>query len=172
MSPRRTTPAAATSPPPLNFRTRPNHRQTNPPQSNAAGVFNTNPQLLTVYVERDHLADIQNVLCSFGLPPLLVLEDVLNESTSSRVSSQGDTDLDGRSPQSSEYLELTESFSSLSTSANTVPVTPFMARTGPVFISGPGSSPAENKVKKYYAITVGKCAGIYWNEWFIALLLI
>jgi len=70
MSPCWTTPATATSPPPLNLCTRPNHSQTNPPQSNTAGVFNANPQLLVVYVDRDCLADIQNVLHSFGLPLL------------------------------------------------------------------------------------------------------
>ena len=178
ISPHQTTPAAATSPPPLIFRTRPNHSHANPPESNTAGVINANPQLLAVYVERDRFADIQNVLRAFGLPPLLVCEDVLNESTSSRVSSHGDssrvsshrdTGLDGRSPQYSEYLELTESFSALSTSADTVPVTPFAARTGPVL--GPGSSAlvsAENKAKKYYVIIVGKCAGVYWNEWFVS----
>lgn len=190
VSPRRTAAAAATSPPPLNFRTRPNYGQTNPPQSNTTSVFNNNPRLQAVYVQRDHLADIQNALRYLGLPPLLVLEDAPNESASSRLSSsrlsssqlsssqlssQGDTDFEGHNYQSSEYLELTESFSALSTSADTVPVTPFTARTGPVFISGPGSSPPVSpkcKVEKYYAIIVGKCAGVYWNEWLVSLPLI
>ena len=175
ISPRRTAAAAATSSPPLNFRTRPNYSQTNPPQSNTTSVFNNNPQLLAVYVQRDHLADIQNALHYLGLPLLLVLEDAPNESASSQLSSQGDTDFKGHNYQSSEYLELTESFSALSTSADTVPVTPFTARTGPVFISGPGSSPPvspKRKVEKYYAIIVGKCAGVYWNEWLVSLPLI
>ena len=150
ISPRRTVAAAATSPPPLNLRTKPNYRQTNPPQSNTTGVFNARPRLLPVYVERDHLADIQSALHYFGLPPLLVLEDVPNESASSRLSLQGDTDLDRRDSQSSKYLELSESFASLSTSADTAPVTPFTARTGPVFTSVLSSSPAKRKVEKYY----------------------
>ena len=88
-----------------------------------------------------------------------------NESASSRLSLQGDMDLDGRDSQSSEYLKLSESFASLSTSADTTPVTPFTARTGPVFTSSLSSSPAKRKVEKYYAIIVGKCTGVYWNEW-------
>jgi hypothetical protein len=171
ISPRRTAAAAATSPPPLNFCTRPKYSQRNPPQDLTTSVFNANPRLLAVYVERDRLTDIQNALRFLALPPLLVLEDVPNETASPQLSSQGDADLEAQNYQSSEYLELNESFSALSITADTVPTTPFTARTGPVFTSGPGSSlpvSAKHKLEKYYAIIVGKCAGVYWNEWFVS----
>lgn len=73
---------------------------------------------------------------------------------------------DGRSSHNdpSEFLDLTAAFSHLSTSNNPALLE---ARTLPGILLRASStqlSPRKNP-NKYYAITIGKCAGVYYGEW-------
>lgn len=60
--------------------------------------------------------------------------------------------------------DLTASFSRLSMSTNSVqiPTASFPVRRTPATRSDP--SPRKG-LKKYYVVTIGKCTGIFWEEW-------
>lgn len=68
--------------------------------------------------------------------------------------------------QSSELEELTKTLSSLSMSTNSHHVDLYPAKSAPALCHQPPPSLSSPQKKKYYVITVGKCAGIFYDEWY------
>ena len=175
--------------PPIQWYTKPNlnqHRTWGSPQTSSLSTSYTSQSsdvathgLVPVYVHPDHLPDIEAALRLLGLPPLLNLggnhaqattprhEENLNNPVfpqfQQRSNPQRETQIED------ELHQLATSFTQLSTSDGSsqlevlspqalFPVQPF-----PV-VKRANTSPRKI-LKKYYVITVGKCTGVYWEEW-------
>jgi len=179
-------PQAAAMPPPINWRTKPNlHQQCSQDNSGLDTSQHSNAATngrVAVYISPARLRDIEAALQYLGLPPLSDLgndpdqatphHDNINHPTSPQFERfdnpafpqpeycQAATPIGRYSPQgSSDYSDLSASFSRLSTlttstSSAQVPSASFQSN----------SSPRKN-LKKYYVITVGKCTGVFWDEW-------
>jgi hypothetical protein len=145
-------------------------------------------RLVPIFIDADRIGDLEEVLRRLGIEafstsdghrgdlhglyhpvpqqPELELQDDASLHDSDGCSINQFT-YGGRSltDQSSEFEELTETLSSLSMSTNSHHVGLYPARGAPALRSRspPVSSPQK---KRYYVITVGKCAGIYYDEWY------
>jgi hypothetical protein len=60
--------------------------------------------------------------------------------------------------------DLTASFSRLSTSTSSVQIPPALFPVRPTQAIHSNPSPRKS-LKKYYVVTVGKCTGLFWDEW-------
>jgi len=173
-----TTPSPHTAsmpPPPIHWYTKPNlnqqRTQSNQQSTSLQPSQQSANELIPVYIHRDRLPDIEAALRHLGLPPLLnprgdhgpatAASHEENPSLTHPVPPQfqqrnnphpvmghdsNEDDLD--------YSDLTSSFSQLSTSARHVPQP----------VVQPDTSPRK-QLKKYYVVTVGKCTGVFWDEW-------
>lgn len=150
---------------------------------------------IPIYINPARLRDIEAALQLLGLPPLsradsedqVEYHQAINSpggrfsqvssersdlrTSSSRLSSSDLTTssswLSSSDVMTSSRLstsDLMASFSQLSTSTSSVqiPTGSFPVRRTPAIRSDP--SPRKD-LKKYYVVTVGKCTGIFWDEW-------
>jgi hypothetical protein len=160
-------------PPKINWASRPNVRRNTP-----RGALTSNSQhaetaneasggrLVAVYVEANRLAELEEVLYQLDLPLLLApcsqyehqdhphpAPQIIPERNEEQIEGDHTRDLD----------QLTESFSSLSTS------NVFDKKASDLF--PPRSVHPQNTLmgspgkKRYYTITVGKCTGVFWDTW-------
>lgn len=145
----------ASSPPPINWATRPARR------------------LVPVYVDADQLQVGE-------LQDYVIINVRHFEEVRHRLSQ-----LESSSRQSQPQMQdLMSTFSSLSVSTSSVASQPLSARAAsvtslsmdpvlsrslaakPAPVSTPGISPQVSpRKKRYYVILVGKCAGIYYDDW-------
>jgi hypothetical protein len=136
-------------------------------------------QLIPVFINPDHIADLYEALqrnTKLELQSDTIIDDEGNGKSILFINSRP-------SQQEEAYSEdLASTFSHLTMSTpsptcqhvtRTDPVTPTSMnsaqsplgmRTAPVAISGV-SPQTSTKKKRYYVVLVGKCAGIYYDEW-------
>jgi hypothetical protein len=171
----------ASSPPPINWATRPKPSSGN---SVTHPMITMAHRLVPVSVDADHLADLQEghleepasqpLKCELKdhvITGARHFEEVqrrlsqLQVQSSSRQSQPEEGCFDGGDPSSEiQMQDLMSDLSSLSVSTSSVPSHSLAARPAPV--STPGISPQVSpKKKRYYVILVGKCAGIYYDNW-------
>lgn len=169
-------------PPPVPWRTKPHPNQQRTPGSPQAPCLCTlcvsQPSdiatcgLVPVYIHPNHLPDIEAALRFLGLPPLLNPggdhsqattlnhEENCNHPVSPRFQQRSNPQ-----PENEDELDyLSSSFSQLSTlgSSSQAPQDLFPAQRPPVV--KPNPSPRKD-MKKYYVVVIGKCTGVFWEEW-------
>jgi len=133
-----------------------------------------------MYIHPDRLPDIEAALRYLGLPPLSNPGGDPNQATPHQenvnhpIFPQFQRLNSPATPQPElgcystkderDSSDLASSFSRLSTSDSfvQVPTASFPVRRPPVV--QPNTSPRKN-MKKYYVVTVGKCTGVFWDEW-------
>jgi hypothetical protein len=173
----------ASSAPPINWATRPKQSSGNPVTHLMAP---TARRLVPVFVDADQLRDLQEA--HLGEPasqqPKCELQDYVIidrrhfEEILHRLSQLESSNIQMPDPLST--------FSSLSVSTNSVPSQPLSERAAsvtpssmdpilpmsrslaarPAPVSTPGILPTVSpRKKRYYVILVGKCAGIYYDDW-------
>ena len=174
------------SPPPVHWHTKPNVNQQGTQSNRQTSSLRPSQQstsgLVPVYIHPDRLANIEAALRYLGLPPLLNLggdqapatapsHEDLNRPVPSQFQQRNSPQpVIGHERNAGEldHSDLTTSFSQLSTSelgSNSRPLPDsFPARYPPQSMEEPVLSPRKD-MKKYYVITVGKCTGIFWEEW-------
>ena len=168
-------------PPPINQHTKPRPHQQRPQDfslGNSQQSSRAHDELVPVYIHPDRLPDIEAALRYLGLPPLSNNRDQattqrippefeqLDNPAVSRPAYYPDAGPIGCQPpqESFDFSDLSTSFSQLSTSTRSVQVLSgsFPVRNAPVVQSTPSPRKA---LKKYYVITIGKCTGVFWDEW-------
>lgn len=156
--------------------------------SQESGAATDSPVL--VYIHPAHLRDIEAALRHLGLPSLFSEGQAENYQVTNPTGRHFPQESDCTSsfswrsmptsqvqalasfpvrrspavqPTPLEYSDLTASFSRLSmpTSPVQAPVLLPVRSSPPIQLN---SSPRKS-LKKYYVITVGKCTGIFWDEW-------
>ena len=177
-------------PPPIQWYTKPNlnqHRTRGSPQTSSLSTSYTLQSsdvathgLVPVYIHPDRLPDIEAALRFLGLPPLLNPGGNHAQATAPRHEENLDKPVFPQFQQRSgsprrdtriedELHQLAGSFTQLSTSDGSSqlevpsPQDLFPVRRLPV-VQRANTSPRKT-LKKYYAITVGKCTGVFWDEW-------
>lgn len=163
-------------PPPIHWYTKPNLNQRRTQSNQQSTSLRPSQQstdgLIPVYIHPDRLPDIEAALRYLGLPPLLNARGDHGPATT--ASNEENPNLTHPVPpqfqqrsnpqpvtghESNEdeldYSDLTSSFSQLSTSE---------ARHVPQPVVRPDTS-QRKELKKYYVVTVGKCTGVFWDEW-------
>ena len=141
-------------------------------------------RLVPVFVDADRISDVKEVLRRQGIEafstadgyhrkldqpvpriPDPELQD--DESLYGRSIDQSTCDGHSLTNQSLEFESLTSTFSRLSMSRNSPCVDSYPARSAPALFSGSSPPLASARKKRYYVITVGKCTGIYYDEWYM-----
>jgi hypothetical protein len=138
-------------------------------------------RLVPLFIDADRISDVQEALRNLGIEAFSTADgycENLNHSVPRIYEPQAglqDTNLSGCSIDqhtydrqsltnlSSRFEELTLTLSRLCMSTN-LHVDSYLARSAPALIPR-SSPPASTPKKKYYVITVGKCVGIYYDEW-------
>ena len=159
-------------PPPINWRTRPNPNQRRQDGSQPGAATDA---AVPIYVTPARLHQIEAALRFLNLPPLSYTEVQSSRLSSSDLTTSSSrlstSDLTSSSElslsdltTSSQLSDLMASFSQLSMSRSSVqtPTARLQVRRTPAIRSDP--SPRKD-LKKYYVVTVGKCTGIFWEEW-------
>lgn len=148
--------------------------------------------LVPVYVLPENLHAVQEFVLSLGQPilsPPPIGQDpvVQSEGFVPHLGSDGADDLDQHdsTDETTDDLEFSSALSQLSISRQSVPSTPSASRHhSPTFSSGLLSqaspiTPAgyisshlsfspHKSSKKYYAVVIGKKAGVFWDEWYVS----
>jgi hypothetical protein len=154
--------------------------------------------LVPVYINSDHIADLQEALRCLGESPVRqrklelqvdsIIDDLGNIQKKFFIVDSPQSQQDAHVNLSmSDERDLETTFSRLSMSTpcpsyvtKTGPVTPnsrnaqspqpisAAIRTAPATISGMSPQTSLRK-RKYYVVLVGKCAGIYYDEWHVFL---
>ena len=159
-------------PPPINWRTRPNPNQRHQDGSQPGAATDA---AIPIYVTPPHLHQIEAALQFLNLPLLSYTEVQSSQLSSSDLTTSSSqlsmSDLTSSSElslsdltTSSQLSDLTASFSQLSMSRSSVqtPTARLQVRQTRAIHSDP--LPRKD-LKKYYVVTVGKCTGIFWEEW-------
>jgi hypothetical protein len=168
-------------PPPINHRTKPKSHQQLPQDfssDNSQQSSRATDALVPIYVHPDRLPDIEAALRYLGLPPLsndrdqaiihpiLPKFERLDNPTVSRPAYYPNASPIGchSTQESSDLSDLSTSFSRLSTltSSVQVPSGSLPVQHAPVVQS---TFSPRKVLKRYYVITVGKCTGVFWDEW-------
>jgi hypothetical protein len=140
-------------------------------------------RLVPIFVDADRIGDVEEVLYCLGIetsstadghhenldhsvprPPEPELQD--DASLYGCSIDQYTHDGEIHTNQSSELENVTSILSRISVSTNSPPshVDSYPAKSAPALFSG-SSPPVSPVKKKYYVVTVGKCTGIYYDEW-------
>lgn len=167
----------ATSLPPINL-------ATNPDPQLSGGISR---QLVPIYIDVDRFGDVKEALRDLGIQAFSTADghcEILDRPVPrpSELDLQDDASLHGRSidqyscdgrcltSRSSDFEDFedfTSTMSRLSMLTNSPHVVDsYPARSAPALFSG--SSPQASPLKKkYYVVTVGKCVGVYYDEWHV-----
>jgi hypothetical protein len=170
--------ANATSPPHINLAT----AATKPkPQQYKMSYY----RLVPVFINADHIGNVKGVLHHLGIemfstadghhknlghpvsqPPKPKLQDDTSHASLYGCSiNQYTHDRDILTDQSFELNNVTSILSHFSMLMNSPCEHSYLAKSAMAPFSGT-SLPASPLKKKYYIIAVGKCVGIYYNEWY------
>jgi hypothetical protein len=168
--------AVAAQPPPINWATKPKPRSDihglSPVNSQHSGTAGRQP--VPICRRSNRLAAIEEALRQLTQTPSA--SGHLDRQANNSASQQGKPEDpgnpflygDGLADQSAEVGDLADSFSRLSTSEPLTPLDLFPARSAPSVSPSLLVSPTK---KKYYVVTVGKCAGVYWDTWYACFFL-
>lgn len=144
----------------------------------------TSPRrLVPVFIDAGRIGDVKNVLHQLGIEafstadghredvdhPVPRLPDLERQDGASLYGCSIDQytydEHTLTTNQSSDFEDLTSALSRLSMSTNSPHGDSYPARSAPALFSG--SSPLVTVLKKkYYVVIVGKCAGIFYDEWY------
>jgi len=137
---------------------------------------------VTVYIDPNHIEDLKEALLHFGPHARLATGEHHNEDPNHLVSQPpatnyqelrpcGGHNIPDEYPQFEELASSlsrlstsTTSTSTISTSTTTSPTASYQAQRAPVIL--PSSTQASPMKMKYYVVLVGKCAGIFYDEWY------
>ena len=176
-------------PPPIHWYTKPNldqqRTQNNQQSTSLRASHRSTDGLIPVYIHPDRLPDIEAALRLLGLPPLLNPRGDHTPATAAsheeninlthpvplqfqqRNDPQSVTGHDSNKDEL-DYSDFTRSFSQLSTSARHARQPAVQPDTSARHVPQPAVQPdmsPRKGLKKYYVVTVGKCTGVFWDEW-------
>jgi hypothetical protein len=155
-------------PPPINWATKPG-RATETVTTETVIQTTDGRRLVPIFIDLDHLSEFGQAV--FRQIKQLEAETVSYDGSLSNPSNLSSTS--GDISASLSQLSITETLST--TSLASVPLR-LGATTPTMPISGSQSSPSKltsgdspqaiKKRKRYYVVTVGKCAGVFFDEWY------
>ena len=156
-------------------------RQSAPNHSRPTATATRQLVPVTVYINPNYIEDLKEALLHFGPHARLATGEHHNEGLNHLVSQPPATDYQELGPRGGhnipdEYPQFEElasslsrlststtSTSTISTSTTTFPTGSYPAQSVPII--PPSSRQASPMKKKYYVVLVGKCAGIFYDEW-------
>lgn len=159
--------AAMSTPPPINWATKPRLKASTTNEHSSVQLTNSSTprRLIPIYIDPDHIGELQEAILRQSLtnqtvPTFGHHEEKGIESPPSQPPIADDEELanfDGPSLHTSSSAD--DSLDSMISSLSNLTV------------SSPPSPQVSSSLtkKRYYVITVGKCAGVFYNEWSVNL---
>ena len=164
--------AAMSTPPPINWATKPRAQlaRTNEQVSSVllANMLSTPRRLIPIFIDPDHIGELRDgILCLALVNPTVPIFDLKDNEIERPSSQQRNADYEEHVIFDGQSLTTSKSDN------DSVDLT--ISTLATLTVSSPPSSPvlsrnlASLSKKRYYVITVGKCAGVFYCEWFVKI---
>ena len=155
--------AATSTPPPINWATKP---KAQPAMMNEqvhtvqlANSLSTPRRLIPIFIDPDDIGELRECILRLAPENPAVLTFGLRQD----IKTESPPYIETESPSSQQPTADDDSLdSTISTLAS------FTLSSPPSAQDSPRNSVSLNK-KRYYVITVGKCAGVFYKEWYVNL---
>lgn len=159
--------AATSTPPPINWATKPKAQPATTNEHVHTVQLGNSPstrrRLIPIYIDPDDIGVLQECILRLATanPLATVLTSGLHQEIEieSPPPQQPTADHEGHTPSKTDDDSLDSTISTLASFTLSSPPTPQVSSKNSVSLSK----------KSYYVITVGKCAGVFYDEWYVSL---